>query len=85
MVTMSEVGYGRIASEPLPENYDDIPYTAERNNAFDEGASAGLDTDGVIPRELTKEQRKRLWWRNASTNLLFIAAWFVEFSKVTVL
>ncbi|EJD02727.1 TPT-domain-containing protein [Fomitiporia mediterranea MF3/22] len=43
--------------------------------AYNEG---GVDEEDYVQSlPPTKEERKRLWWRNAIINSLFIAAWFI--------
>lgn len=52
-------------------NYERVPdeYEEDSQLAFDD-----TETVGASHRR-TQEERKRLWWRNAIVNLLFITAW----------
>ncbi|THH05351.1 hypothetical protein EW145_g4859 [Phellinidium pouzarii] len=59
----SGMGYNGVDAEPTSD-------LAEYNNER-------LEELGLHEVVLSKEQRKRLWWRNAIINLLFIATWFI--------
>jgi len=66
---------------PTSRAYDEVPM-AERPNyervpdEYEEDSHLAFDDTGVSHRR-TQEERKRLWWRNAIVNLLFITAWFL--------
>lgn len=54
----------RAESESRMEGYHDENYGIDHEQVEDE-----------ILSEIPKEVRKRLWWRNAVINMVFIAIW----------
>lgn len=59
-------GYSALRTDPDTHT---VPYTIE-------DAVGEIYSEGRLP---SKEERKRIWWRNAVINLMFIAAWYVRF------
>ncbi|KAH8119038.1 TPT-domain-containing protein [Phellopilus nigrolimitatus] len=63
----SGAAYNRLEAEPDGQAY------GHHNDDLED-----LDLPEFVDRTaLSKEDRKRLWWRNAIVNLMFIAAWFI--------
>ncbi|KAI5117229.1 hypothetical protein M0805_001587 [Coniferiporia weirii] len=67
MASSASAGHSRLETEPDPRLGGDNDESME-----------GLDLDDYVKGAvLSKEERRRLWWRDAVINLLFIAAWFI--------
>ena len=83
LVGAIDMNYEQLSTEPLPEHdqrrlrdQDDaeLELLEETEGIAGEFAS-GEAGSYAIP--MSKEARKRLWWRNALLNLSFIACWYV--------
>lgn len=63
----SPAGYSLV--DPSDNSTDDVPVYPNDNGYLSPGAH--------LRRLASREEKKRLWWRNALINILFIAAWYV--------
>jgi solute carrier family 35 protein C2 len=68
---------------PVDEHVNEIPLTASSTHMTIEDPQGETDAVHPLPRSLqdvhfaTLEEKKRLWFRDALINSLFIASWFV--------
>lgn len=64
----SRSGYIRGGTDPDPSSVaDDGDVFADLDPEIDAGGEPGFET---------KEERKRLWWRNGIINALFMGVWY---------
>jgi solute carrier family 35 protein C2 len=68
---------------PADEHVNEIPLTTNSTHMTNEDPQGENDAVYPLPRSLqdvhfaTIEEKKRLWFRDALINSLFIASWFV--------
>ena len=68
---------------PVDEHVNEIPLTTSSTHMTTEDPQGESDAVYPLPRSLqdvhfaTIEEKKRLWFRDALINSLFIASWFV--------